>query len=596
MTNPNLYLLFLAATTLFFFTYAVVSIEDDIRCLQGVKSSLKDPEGRLISWSFVNSTVGFLCKFIGVTCWNERENRLLSLQLKSMALGGEISDSIQYCPSIQTLDLSDNKLAGPIPSKLCDWLPYLVNIDLSQNEFTGPIPSELVNCQYLNTLVLGNNRLSGSIPYQLSRLPRLKRLSVANNELSGAIPSFFASYDSNDFSGNSGLCGKPLSDCGGKKNHIVIFVAAGIFGAVVSLLLAFALWWWCFMRSGRRGRGRFDDDTSWIQRLKPHRLVQVSLFKRPLVKVRLADLMAATNNFDPHNIIITTRTGTSYNAVLADGSTLVIKRLQSCKLGEKQFRTEMIKLGQLRHPNLVPLLGFCAVEDEKLLVYKHMPSGTLFSVLHGGPLDWPTRLKIGIGAARGLAWLHHGCQPPFMHQNISSNVILLDEDLDPRITDFGLAKLMNSADSRDSTFVHGDFGEFGYVAPEYSSTMIASLKGDVYGFGVVLLELATGCKPLEVGNAEEEFKGNLVDWVNLLSSAGRIKDVIDKSLSGKGHDNEIVEFLKVACACVISRPKERWSMFKVYNSLKSIEDANGFSEQFDEFPLIYGKDEPDHQE
>lgn len=220
-----------------------------------------------------------------------------------------------------------------------------------------------------------------------------------------------------------------------------------------------------------------------------------------------------------------------------------------------------------------------------------MSSGTLYSMLNGHPsaLDWPTRFRIGFGAARGLAWLHHGCQPPILHQNISSNVILLDEDFDARIIDFGLARLMTSDDVNESSFVNGDLGEFGYIAPEYSSTMVASLKGDVYSFGVVLLELATGLKPLDVSNADEGFKGNLVDWVTQLSSAGRMKDSIDKILCGRGNDEEIVQFLKIACHCVNSRPKERWSMFQVYESLKSIAEEHGFSEQYDEFPLLFGR-------
>ncbi|XP_057983206.1 probable inactive receptor kinase At1g27190 [Malania oleifera] len=571
-----------------------VSCEDDVNCLQGVKNSLRDPQGRLSSWSFSNRSIGFICKFVGVSCWNDQENRLINLELQDMQLQGSIPDSLRHCHTLQTLDLSGNALSGSIPSQICGWLPYLVTLDLSDNDLTGPIPSDLVKCSYLNKLILANNQLSGTIPYQFSSLSRLKTFSVANNQLTGTIPSFLNQFDAGGFVGNNGLCGGPLgSKCGGlSKRNLAIIIAAGVFGAAASLMLGFGVWWWYFVRSSRRskrgyGIGR-DDDTNWVEKLRAYKLVQVSLFQKPLVKVKLTDLMVATNNFRSENIIMPTRTGTIYKAVLRDGSALAIKRLSTCKLGEKQFRLEMNRLGQLRHPNLTPLLGFCFVEDEKLLVYKHMSNGTLYSLLHENTtmLDWPTRFRIGLGAARGLAWLHHGCQPPILHQNICSNVILIDEDFDARIMDFGLARLMTSADANDSSFVNGDLGEFGYVAPEYSSTMVASLKGDVYGFGVVLLELVTGQKPLEVTNAEEGFKGNLVDWVNHLSSSGQIQEAIDRTLYGKGHDDEIQRFVGIACSCVVSRPKDRRSMYDIYEALKSMAEDHGFSEQFDEFPLI----------
>ncbi|CAK9170011.1 unnamed protein product [Ilex paraguariensis] len=575
--------------------------EDDVNCLQGVRNSVSDPQENLASWNFANSTVGFICNFVGVSCWNDRENRLISLELRSMSLAGEIPGALQYCQSLQTLDLSGNGFSGPIPTQICKWLPYLVTLDLSNNDLTGSIPADLVNCSYLNNLILSNNSLSGNIPYQFSSLGRLKKFSVAYNDLSGTIPSFPSTITADDFAGNDGLCGSPLGKCGGlSKKNLAIIIAAGVFGAAASLLLGFGAWWWYFTRSSRRrkggsGTGR-DDSDSWAERLRSFKLVQVSLFQKPLVKVKLADLMAATNNFNMENIIISTRTGTTYKAVLSDGSVLAIKRLSSCKLSEKQFRMEMNRLGQLRHPNLVPLLGFCVVEEEKLLVYKHLSNGTLCHLLNGNAnvLDWPTRFRVGLGAARGLAWLHHGCQPPILHQNISSNVILLDEDFDARIMDFGLARLMAPSNPNESSFVNGDLGEFGYIAPEYPSTMVASLKGDVYGFGVVLLELATGQKPLEVSNVEEGFKGNLVDWVSQLSSAGRIKDAIDKSLCGRGHDEEIVQFLRIACNCVVSQPKDRCSMYQAYDSLKSMAAEQGFSEQYDEFPLLFGKQDTDN--
>uniref|UniRef100_A0A1D1Z1A6 Putative inactive receptor kinase At1g27190 n=1 Tax=Anthurium amnicola TaxID=1678845 RepID=A0A1D1Z1A6_9ARAE len=595
---------------------ATVRAEDAMRCLRGVKDGLKDPEGKLGStWNFGNTSVGSVCNFLGVSCWNQQENRVLGLKLPSMGLAGEIPAALQYCSSATDLDLSGNAISGGIPPGLCQWIPYLVSLDLSSNALSGHIPPDLANCSYLNTLILSGNRLSGPIPLELSRLSRLKQISVARNSLSGPIPPAFASFDPVGFE-DSGLCGPPLgSRCGGLgRRSLIIIIAAGVFGAAVSLLLAFGIWRWCVVRpAAKKRRQRMEaaaaatggavkeDDGSWAERLRPHRLVQVSLFQKPIVKVKLADLMAATNEFDPNNIIsFSSRAGTTYKAVLPDGSALAVKRLHACALSEKQFRFEMGRLGQLRHPNLVPLLGFCVVEDERLLVYKHMPNGSLFTMLHSGsePLDWPSRLKIGIGASRGLAWLHHGIQPPLIHQNVSSRVILLDEDNEARITDFGLAQLIGSSGdgTNTSALINGDFGDFGYVAPEYSTTMVASQKGDVYGFGVVLLELVTGQKPLEVANtAGEGFKGNLVDWVNQLSAAGRIGDAVDKSIGGMGHDDKILQFLKVACACVVPRPKERTPMYQVYQSLKAIGEANDLSEQFDEFPLVYGKDDQEPQ-
>ncbi|OAY29872.1 inactive LRR receptor-like serine/threonine-protein kinase BIR2 [Manihot esculenta] len=570
---------------------------DDVKCLQGVKASLSDPQGMLSYWNFANSTSGFLCDFVGVSCWNDQENRIISLQLRQMMLSGQFPESLKDCKNLQNLDLSSNALSGPIPPQICTWLPYLVNLDLSNNDLSGPIPHYLVNCTYLNNLILSDNRLSGPIPIEFSSLGRLKRFSVANNDLTGSIPSFFSNFDAGDFSGNDGLCGKPLgSKCGGlSKKNLAIIIAAGIFGAAASLLFAFGVWWWYHLKHSKRGKRGYGigrgDETSWADRLRAYRLVQVSLFQKPLVKVKLADLMVATNNFSAENVIISTRTGSTYKAVLPDGSALAIKRLNACKLGEKQFRGEMNLLGQLRHPNLTPLLGFCVVEDEKLLVYKQMSNGTLYALLHGNGalLDWPTRFRIGLGAARGLAWLHHGCQPPLLHQYICSKVILVDEDFDARIMDFGLARLMNSADANESSYIDGGLGEFGYMAPEYSSTMVPSLKGDVYGFGVVLLELVTGLKPLDFSTSEEGFKGSLVDWVNNLSSSGRMKDAIDKTLCGKGHDEEILQFLKIALNCVVTWPKDRLSMYQVYQSLKGCGDDLGFSEQDDEFPLIFVK-------
>ncbi|KAL5582443.1 hypothetical protein UlMin_014885 [Ulmus minor] len=159
--------------------------EDDIRCLQGIKQSLKDPQGKLNSWDFKNTSIGVLCKFVGVTCWNDRENRVYNLELRDMNLSGSISQELEYCGSLQKLDLAGNEFSGMIPSQICKWVPFIVDLDLSGNNFSGSIPSDLGKCSYLNNLNLSNNQLSGTIPLVLTSLGRLKKFSVANNQLTG---------------------------------------------------------------------------------------------------------------------------------------------------------------------------------------------------------------------------------------------------------------------------------------------------------------------------------------------------------------------------------------------------------------------------
>ncbi|CAD6260458.1 unnamed protein product [Miscanthus lutarioriparius] len=591
--------------------------EDDLRCLKGVKHDLSDPNGSLADWDFKNTSGGAVCNYNGIGCWNTQESRVLSLSLSGFGLVGSIPSSLQYCRAATTLDLSSNALAGTILPALCDWLPFLVTLDLSSNQLTGPIPAELANCRFLNTLRLSRNQLSGQIPVSLARLDRLKTLDLSGNKLDGQIPPQLGDNFSKDsFSGNSGLCGRPVSSRCGRglgSTGLGIVIAAGVFGAAASLLLAYFFWRCTGKGKGghrrhRRGAsesGGGEDGSWWTERLRAahNRLAPVSLFQKPIVKVKLADLMAATQDFSTSHIVVagSSRAGTAYRAVLRDGSALTVKRLHSCPLSEKAFRAEMGRIGQLRHPNIVPLLGFCVVEDERLLVYKHMESGALSSVMKKPgevPLDWATRLRIAVGAARGLAWLHHGFQVPQIHQNLSSSAVLLDEDYEARITDVGLTRLVRMAPGEGgdtSPFLNGDFGEFGYVAPEYASNPVGTMKGDAYAFGVILFELVSGQEAAAVVTdvTGEGFKGTLVDWVNQLKASGRISDVVDKPLRGKGHQAEIEEFLKIAFACTQPRVRERHSMYRVYHALKGIGEGRDVTEQFDEFPLAYNKDDLD---
>ncbi|KAL2470810.1 inactive leucine-rich repeat receptor-like protein kinase [Abeliophyllum distichum] len=566
------------------------SHSSDVDCLRVIQSSLKDPNGVLTTWNFNNKSDGFICTFIGIDCWHPDENRVLNIRLGDMGLEGTFPLGVAGCSSMTGLDLSNNKIYGNIPNNISTIVKFLTSLDLSNNELSGEIPLDLAKCEYLNVLKLDNNQLTGQIPAQFALLSRMKTFSVSNNRLNGSVPSFSKnlSITAENYANNAGLCGDPLPACQGasKKTKIAPIVGAAVGGVTLGALGLF-IGKFFYMRKVARKKKEGDPlGNKWAKNMKGSKGIKLSMFEKSSSKMKLSDLMKATNDFSKENIIGSGRTGTMYKAVLEDGTTLMVKRLQDTQQSEKEFVSEMATVGNVKHRNLVPLLGFCMTKKERLLVYKHMPKGTLHDKLHvvndvEKPLDWPLRLKIGIRAAKGFAWMHHSCNPRIIHRNISSKCILLDVDYEPKISDFGLARLMNPVDTHLSTFINGEFGDLGYVAPEYARTLVATPKGDVYSFGVVLLELVTGEKPTSVAKAPESFKGNLVDWISQLSSTSKLQDAIDEFLVGKGYDSELFQFLKVACNCVLPASKERPTMFEVYQFLRAIGQRYDFTTEDD---------------
>lgn len=559
----------------------------DIYCLKTIKDSLEDPYNYLnSSWNFNNNTEGFICKFTGVDCWHPDENRVLNIRLSDMGLKGKFPRGIENCSSLTGLDLSNNKLSGPIPNDISEKLQFVTSLDLSSNSFSGEIPVSIANCTYLNVLKLDHNQLTGAIPLQLGQLNRIKTFSASNNLLSGQVPLFSSSSvaTTESYANNLGLCGGPLRACQGaaKKSHVGIIAAAAVGGITFTAIIVGIVLY--YFSRGVVIKKKEDDPegNQWAKSMKGTKAIKVSMFEKSVSKMRLSDLMKATDNFNKSNIIGTGRTGTMYKALLPDGCPLMVKRLQDSQRSEKEFVSEMNTLGSVKHRNLVPMMGFCMAKKERLLVYKYMENGRLYDQLHGTEpeatsMDWPLRLKIGIQAARGLAWLHHNCNPRIIHRNISSKCILLDKDMEPKLSDFGLARLMNPVDTHLSTFVNGEFGDLGYVAPEYARTLVATPKGDVYSFGVVLLELVTSEKPTHVANAPESFRGSLVEWITDLSSNSLVQTAIDRRFLGKGFDNELSQFLKVACNCVLPTAKERPTMFEVYQLLRAIGERYHFT-------------------
>ncbi|KAJ3683177.1 hypothetical protein LUZ60_013404 [Juncus effusus] len=185
----------------------------DIQCLQTLKKSISDPNGYLLSWNFNNSTQGFICKFNGIDCWNENENRVLNVRLANMGLVGHFPSGLEMCTSLTGLDLSGNNFSGPVPTNISAMVQYINSLDLSFNNFSGEIPTSISQCIYLNTIYLQHNSFQGQIHDELTQLDRLSSFDVASNFLSGPIPAFKAQFPADNFANNLGLCGKPLNDC-----------------------------------------------------------------------------------------------------------------------------------------------------------------------------------------------------------------------------------------------------------------------------------------------------------------------------------------------------------------------------------------------
>lgn len=266
-------------------------------------------------------------------------------------------------------------------------------------------------------------------------------------------------------------------------------------------------------------------------------------------------------------------------AQLKDGSVVAIKKLIHVSgQGDREFTAEMETIGKVKHRNLVPLLGYCKVGDERLLVYEYMKFGSLEDVLHdrkkiGIKLNWAARRKIAIGAAKGLAFLHHSCDPHIIHRDMKSSNVLLDENLEARVSDFGMAREMNPMDTHLSVSTLA--GTPGYVPPEYYQSFKCTTKGDVYSYGVVLLELLTG----KTANRLNGFRGQQSCGVGVKQHTKlKIIDVFDPQLLKEDPSLmiELLEHLKIACACLDDRQWKRPTMIQVLASFKEIQAGSGF--------------------
>ncbi|WZZ49285.1 hypothetical protein YC2023_049392 [Brassica napus] len=545
------------------------AISPDGEALMSFRSVVSSADGVVGRWRPEDPDP---CNWKGVTC-DAKTKRVIALSLTHHKLIGPLPPELGKLDQLRLLMLHNNNLYGSIPTALGN-CTSLEEIYLQNNFFTGPIPSEMGNLSMLKNLDISNNDLTGAIPVSLGQLEKLTNFNVSNNFLVGKIPSdgLLAQFSRDSFIGNSKLCGKQIDmECpdensstgsrstggqGGKTGKLLISASATVGGLLLVALMCF---WGCFLYK-KLGR-----DESKRLAIEVGGGASIVMFHGDLPYAS-KDIIKKLEALNEEHIIGCGGFGTVYKLDMDDGNVFALKRIVKLNGGfDRFFERELEILGSIKHRYLVNLRGYCNSPTSKLLLYDYLSGGSLDQALHerGEQLDWDSRVNIIIGAAKGVAYLHHDCSPRIIHRDIKSSNILLDGNLEARVSDFGLAKLLGDEESHITTIVAGTFG---YLAPEYMQSGRATEKTDVYSFGVLILEVLSGKLPTDTSYIEKGY--NAVGWLNFLISENRPREIVDRSCEGVETES-LDALLSIATKCVSSSPDERPTMHRVVQLLES---------------------------
>ncbi|KAM7466651.1 hypothetical protein LguiB_014213 [Lonicera macranthoides] len=546
---------------------------------------------------------------------------LLFLNLSQNNLSGTIPVELFAASALSiSLSLSNNRLVGQIPSEVSK-LKNLAQLDVSENRLSGELPTELGSCSSLVDLTLGGNFFQGSIPLSLKSLRGLENLDLSNNNLSGAVPVFLANFplkslnlSFNDFEGElptegvfrntsaisilgngrlcGGISGLRLPRCRNTTSnrrilsHLqIIIIAVGCSILSVSMVSLFIFCW-------TKNKRRLPSSQSFV--------------KESLLKVSYGDLFKATNGFSSTNIIGMGSYGSVYKGTF-DQSEMVaaVKVLNLQRYGaSKSFTAECKALRNIRHRNLVKIITSCSSidfrgNDFKALVYEFMPNGSLERWLHSNQenLNLHQRISIAVDVAVALDYLHHQCGKPIIHCDLKPSNILLDVDMVAHVGDFGLAKFsIPESENASQSQSTGIKGTIGYAAPEYGLGNEVSTSGDIYSYGILLLEMMIGISPIDPmfneglslhNYAKSALPNNVIQIVEPKLLCNNEKDVeqvaaTNTQINSREHsvnDNRmgdcIVSIVKIGVACSMESPQDRMDLNDVIHQLQSIKSALG---------------------
>ncbi|KAG6639053.1 hypothetical protein I3843_10G071600 [Carya illinoinensis] len=533
------------------------------------------------------------------------------LNVSRNSLSQTFGDIFANHSGLATLDLSFNNFSGDLPSSLSS-LSNLSSLYLQKNQLTGSL--DVLTGLPLTTLNVANNHFSGWIPQELKAIPNF--IDGGNSFDNGPAPPPQPytppppgrSHTNRPHAGSGtptarGSNGEPSHSNKGWTIGAIVGIILGSIVIALVLLLALAF---CIRKRKRKDTGartprsRLSVEKNNVntevqeQRLKSMAAVtdlkpppvenlmgervqvkngSVKRIKSPITATSytVASLQTATNSFSQEFLIGEGSLGRVYKAEFPNGKIMAIKKIDNVALSlqeEDNFLEAVSNMSRLRHPNIVTLAGYCAEHGQRLLVYEYIGNGNLHDMLHfdedsSKTLTWNARVRVALGTARALEYLHEVCLPSVVHRNFKSANILLDEELNPHLSDSGLAALNPNTERQVSTQM---VGSFGYSAPEFALSGIYTVKSDVYSFGVVMLELLTGRKPLDSSRVRSEQ--SLVRWATpQLHDIDALAKMVDPALNGIYPAKSLSRFADIIALCVQPEPEFRPPMSEVVQAL-----------------------------